>query len=145
MRVILLKEVENLGTPGELKEVKGGYGKNFLLPNGLAMLATQESLKKMALFMKRQGEFREQEKAANKVLAEKLNGLELEIKALANEQGELYGSVGVKEVGEALENRGFKIKEKYIKLKDNIKKTGEYKVLIDFDHQSRAEILVKVI
>ena len=133
MELILKKDVENLGFTNDLVIVKNGYGRNFLLPQGLAVLATPSTKKILAETLKQRA-FKEKkivddaQKEANK-----LNGLEIKIASKTGEGNKLFGSVSSANLVAALENKGVTIDKKFITIAGGlIKRTGQYEAKIRF-------------
>lgn len=143
MEVILLEKVENLGTIGDQVNVKAGYGRNFLLPQGKATLATPENI---AIFEKRRAELEAKEAeevAAAKARAEKLDGMVLEIAAHAGEEGKLFGSVGTVDIAEASTAAGNEIERSEVRLPDGpLRVIGEHEVEIHL--HSDVNVIIKV-
>ncbi len=136
MEVILKKDVENLGFTDDLVTVKSGYGRNFLIPQGHALLATPSAKKMLAETMKQRA-FKEK-KAVEEAQkeADKLNALELKITAKTGEGDKLFGSITTADVAEALGKEGVTIEKKYISVAGgNVKRTGQYEATIRF-HRS---------
>lgn len=133
MELILKKDVENLGFADDVVSVKNGYGRNFLIPNGHAVLATPSAKKVLAETLK-QRSYKEKKiiEDAQKE-ADKLNGLELKITAKAGEGDKLFGSVSNANLSEALEKEGISLEKKYISIAGGtIKRTGKYDAKIRF-------------
>lgn len=133
MKVILLTDVKGLGKALDVKEVKNGYGFNYLLPEGLADLATPGALKQAERFVAKRKE--ESAKAVEelRVLANALSGKKVVIKSKA-ENGKLFGSVGVDEIVLALEAVGVGIEKQVIVLEKSFKEVGTYELPADFGH-----------
>jgi len=133
MELILKTDVENLGFADDLVTVKNGYGRNFLLPQGLAVLATPSTRKVLAETLKQRA-FKEKkiiEDAQNE--ANKLNGLEIKISSKTGEGDKLFGSVSNGNLAEALEKEGVSIDKKFISIAGGlIKRTGQYDAKIRF-------------
>ena len=133
MELILKKDVENLGFTDDLVTVKNGYGRNYLIPQGYAVLATPSAKKVLAETLKQRA-FKEQKviEDAQKE-ADKLNDIELKIAAQAGEGDKLFGSVTNADLAEALEKEGVTIEKKYISIAGgSIKRTGNYEASIRF-------------
>ena len=133
MELILKKDVENLGFTDDIVTVKNGYGRNFLLPQGLAVLATPSTKKVLAETLKQRA-FKEKKiiEDAQKE-ADKLNGLEIKIASKSGEGNKLFGSVSNANLATALENNGVAIDKKYITIAGGlIKRTGQYDAKIRF-------------
>ena len=125
MELILKEDVENLGFKDDLVVVKNGYGRNFLIPQGKAILATISAKKVLAEKLK-QSQVKEKQaiEEANKIV-KKLEKLELKISA-KSENDKLFGSVTNSEISKELSSEGFKIEKKCIQLSSSIKKIGSY-------------------
>lgn len=130
MKVLLIKTVDTLGTPGEVVNVAAGYARNYLLPQKLAVVATAGAMK-MAVSLKSAAAARELElsKAAEAVAA-KLKEITLSFTASADENGQLYGGIGEREIATALGEKNFDIGKHQILLEGHIKNIGEHKVQI---------------
>ena len=145
MKIVLLEDVEKLGYAGDIKEVKDGYAKNYLIPKGLALAATRSNLKLVE--EKRRAILRKIEKRiaeANKI-KEALDGVEIEIKARAGEKGKLFGSVTANEIYEKLKEKVENLDKKSIRLPDGgIREVGEHTVEIAIYRDIKAQVKVKV-
>src|ERR1700737_5620998 len=110
MQLVLTEDVPNLGRQGAVVEVKPGYGRNYLLPNGLATLPTPHNIKLLGLYKERVNQAREAKIADLKVLAEQIARVpHITIEANANDEGHLYGSVGAPEISKALKGKNLKV------------------------------------
>src|SRR6201987_5243679 len=109
MQLVLIEDVANLGKPGELVEVKPGYGRNYLLPRGLATVPTEHNLRLLERYKQRVQQAREARIADLKVLAEQIARTTVTIEANANEEGHLYGSVGAPEISKALKSQNLAV------------------------------------
>ena len=127
MEIILLKDVENLGFIDDVVSVKNGYGRNYLIPQGYAILATPSAKKVLAEKLKQRA-FKEKhivEEAQN--LAEKLKSIQVKIPAKVGLGDKLFGSINNQNLAEALEKEGFEIEKKYITvIGGNVKRIGKY-------------------
>jgi large subunit ribosomal protein L9 len=141
MKVVLLKDIENMGKEGEVKEVADGYARNFLLPKKLAELATKESMRKVEAKKTKGAEEAKMELEEAQKLAELLEGRELFIK-VKEKDGKLFGSVNEKTIAKTLKDDGLKVNPANIKLVEPIKEVGEYDVAINLDHGLEANIRV---
>jgi len=126
MEVILKQDIKGLGYKDDKVTVANGYGRNFLLPKGMATLAT-ESAKKMHAEILKQRAFKEEklrkEATAN---AEKLSGVSIKVGAKAGESGKIFGSVTTIQIAEALQKAGYPVERKNIEIDENIKQLGSY-------------------
>jgi len=144
MKVILLQKVNGLGDKYDTKEVADGYARNFLLPQNLAEISTPE---RAAVMEERKAkEIGDAQKDLERVeaLAEKLEMLEIIVKAKAQEDGTLYGSVGPKEIAAAIKKHHTSIDEKQISVKNPIKKLGDHEAVVNLNHGLEAPITVTV-
>ena len=146
MKIVLLEDVDKLGYAGDIKEVKDGYAKNYLIPKGLALAATRSNLKLVE--EKRKAILRKIEKRiaqANRI-KEALDGLEIEIKARAGEKGKLFGSITANEIYEQLKDKAKDLDKKSIRLPEGgIREVGEHTVEIAIYRDIKATVKVKVV
>lgn len=131
MKVIFLKDVKGQGKKNEIKEVSDGYGKNFLINKGYAVLATPTSLKKLNAEKIQNQQKIENEKQQALKLKEKLSTISLKFKVKTGEQDRVFGSVSPKQIAAELKNRGFNIDKKMIKLNENLSYLGFHNVEIE--------------
>tara|TARA_B100000035_G_C20963354_1_gene537580 strand:- start:71 stop:520 length:450 start_codon:yes stop_codon:yes gene_type:complete len=145
MELILKEDVENLGFKDDLVVVKNGYGRNFLIPQGKAVLATSSAKKVLAEKIKQsQNKQKEAISEAQKVV-KKLEKLELKISAKSLESDKLFGSVTSAEIAKELSSNGFEIEKKCIQLSSNIKKTGAYTAKIRLHREVYFDLNFEVI
>lgn len=146
MELILKKDVENLGFTDDLVQVKNGYGRNYLIPQGFAILATPSAKKVLAETLKQRA-FKEQKLIDDaKAEAEKLNGLEIKIAAKSGEGDKLFGSVNNANLAEALGKEGIELDKKFISIAGgNIKRTGKYDAKIRFHREVIADFSFEVV
>ena len=145
MRVILLQDIENVGKKYEIKEVKNGYARNFLIPNGLVKQTTKESLKWVKV--QKEIEIKKSEEALKKAqeMASAIDGQEISISVKIGEEGQLFESITDQKIFEKLKELGFEIKKSQIDLPEPIKELGEFPVKIKFEHNLEAEIKVIIV
>ncbi len=146
MELILKNDVENLGFTDDIVTVKNGYGRNYLIPQGLAILATP-SAKKMHAETLKQRQFKEKKVIDDaKSQAEKLNGLEIKIAAKTGEADKLFGSVTNADLAEALEKEGVSVEKKYILIAGGaVKRTGQYEATIRFHRDVVSTLTFEVV
>jgi large subunit ribosomal protein L9 len=142
MKVILLQDVEGLGKKYELKEVKNGFARNFLLPEKKAKAATKQALKWLADQKEIIEKEAEEDLKKSQVLASELDGLELNIAVKVGDEGQLFESIGSQKIVEKLKEMGFEVKKSQVKLADPIKELGEFPVSINLDHNLEVEIKI---
>lgn len=146
MEVILLEKIRNLGDLGDSVNVKAGYGRNFLIPQGKAVFATPANI---AVFEERRAEL---EKKAKQLLSQaeqraaKISDTKLEITVQASEEGKLYGSIGPVEIEHALEEKGLEIQKREIVMPEGpIHYIGDYQVEIHLHTDVIANLEVRVL
>ena len=145
MEVILKKDVENLGFNNEIVTVKNGYARNFLIPKGLAILATESAKKVLAENIKQQAKKEEVEITAANKIADALPKLDIVLKAKVAEGGEkLFGSIKTSQFTEATTALGIEINGKFVKL-PKIKKLGTYDAEIRLHRTKSINVSFKVI
>src|SRR6516162_2461787 len=145
MQLVLTEDVQNLGRQGDLVEVKAGYGRNYLLPNGLATIPTEHNLRLLERYKQRVSAAREARIADLRVLAEQIQRLTVTIESNANEEGHLYGSVGAPEVAKALKVRNLSIDPDMVRLEGPIKECALYAVKLNLGHDIETEVKVLVV
>ncbi|MDD6209674.1 MAG: 50S ribosomal protein L9 [Bacteroidales bacterium] len=145
MQVILKEDIINLGYKDDIVTVKDGYGRNYLIPEGKAIIASESAKKVLAENLKQRAHKLEKIKADAVELAQKLNGLTLTIGAKTSSTGTIFGSVTNIQVAEALEKEGHKIDRKIIYIKEAIKEVGNYKAVIKLHKEVAAEIALNVV
>ena len=145
MEVILLEKVAQLGDPGDLVNVKAGYGRNFLIPTGKAVRADDEN---KAEYEKRKEALLSAEadrKDAALQQAEKMQSLSLTISAQVSEEGTLYGSIGTREIADALVEKGFEVEKSAVRLPEGVlKEVGEFSIDIELHPEVIAPISVVI-
>ncbi|MBS3739628.1 MAG: 50S ribosomal protein L9 [Psychroflexus sp.] len=136
MELILKKDIENLGFADDVVTVKNGYGRNYLIPQGYAVLATSSAKKVLAENLKQRAHKEEKVIKEAKEAASKLDGLELKISAKAGAGDKLFGSITNANLSEALADKGVEIDKKFISIfGGNIKRLGQYEAKIRFHRE----------
>lgn len=131
MEVILTQDIPKLGYKNEIVSVKNGYGRNYLVPQGFAIIASESAKKQHAENMKQRAHKEAKIKADAQELAQKLESISLTIGAKASSTGKIFGSVNTIQIAEAIEKQGFAIDRKMIIIKEsNIKELGQYTATI---------------
>src|SRR5947209_1525703 len=146
MQIVLTEDVPHLGKQGEVIEVKPGYGRNYLLPRGMATIPTPHNLRLLERYKIRVTQAREARVADLRALAEQLSKMTgITVEANATEEGHLYGSVGAAEVAKGLKAKGMPVEAEMVKLEGLIKETGLYAVKLNLGYDIEAEVKVAVI
>lgn len=145
MDVILLEDLKGLGDKGAMVHVKPGYARNYLLPRRLAIQAGDKAAN-LYQELARQGEIRDQKRILEaKAEAAKIDGVEVNISAQANEEDTLFGSITASDVADALEKEGHKVDRRKIELEEHIKQLGKYDVPVRFHAGVTATVRVWVV
>lgn len=145
MDVILLEDMKGLGDKGAMVHVKPGYARNYLLPRRLAIQAGSKAAN-LYQELARQGEIRDQKRILEaKAEAAKIDGVEVNISAQANEEDTLFGSITSSDVADALEKEGHKVDRRKIELEEHIKQLGKYDVPVRFHAGVTATVRVWVV
>ena len=146
MEIILLEKVTKLGDPGDLVNVRSGFARNFLIPSGKAVRANEENKAEYEQRKVSLNKAEEQRKAIALELAKKLESLEISIPVAVSEEGTLYGSIGTREISEAIKLEGIKIEQVAVRLPEGtLKELGNYKLDIEVHPEVIQEISVALI
>ena len=145
MEIILLEKIVNLGELGDVVNVKDGFGRNFLIPQGKAKRATTQNMEE---FKVKKAELEKQQAALEKLSqqrAKKLEGVSIKISQKAGVDGKLFGSVSNIDISEARAKEGYEVVKSEIRLPEGpLKSTGEFDITIDLQHESTALIKVTI-
>ena len=145
MKIILKEDINNLGYKDDVVEVKNGYGRNYLIPQGKAVIATPSALKVLAENQRQQAHKLAKIKADAEAAAEALKDVSLTIGAKASSTGTIFGSVNNIQIAEALEKLGHNVDRKLITLKQSVKELGKYNATIRFHKEVSVEIPLEVV
>jgi large subunit ribosomal protein L9 len=146
MNVILLENVENLGSIGDLVKVKPGYGRNYLLPQGKAALATPENMKEIEARRAELEKAAAEELAAARTRAGAIEGMELVIPANVGPEGKLFGSVGPIDIADAFEKVQVEVERSEIRMPEGpIQELGEFAVGVHLHPEVDVEVSVRIV
>ena len=145
MELILKEDIKGLGFKNDVVNVKPGYGRNYLIPQGLALVATESSKKVVAENVKQAAHKAEMLKNDAIELAAKINGLSLEIATKVGETGKIFGKITSLQVSDALKAKGIDVDRKKIAFKEDVKNVGEYTAHIDLHKEVKTTVAVKVV
>ena len=145
MKVILREDVSNLGRAGDVKEVKPGYGRNYLFPRNLATPATEANMKQWERGKEKRAKLLAGKIGEAKELAGKINGVSLSFSRPAGAEGKLFGSVGKSDVLKSLKSCGFTVDKDAVILKEPIKQVGEHEIDVRLMPEATAKIKVTVV
>jgi len=145
MKVILTDDHDTLGLKGDVVEVKPGYGRNFLIPRQMAVLATPSAQKRYAEERKQAAHKVEAAKTNAESLAKRLDGTEVLIPVRTGEENRIFGSVTTQQIADELATKGFNVDRKKISLSEDIRTTGVYPATVRIHPEITAEVKVKVV
>lgn len=144
MEIILKEDIAGLGYKNDIVKVKDGYGRNYLIPQGKAVIATESAKKVLAENERQRAHKLAKIKADAEAQAAKLNGVKVTISAKVNEDGTIFGGVGAAQVAEALAAKGFEVDRKAI-VAETVKAVGEYTATINLHKEVKAEVAFEVV
>lgn len=146
MEIILTQDVNNLGHKDEIVKVKNGYGRNYLIPQGMGQLATESNRKVLAETLRQRAHKEEKIRTEATTLAEKLATTKLEVGAKVGESGKIFGSVNALQIAEALKKLGMDIDRKQISIdSENIKQLGTYSAGVKLYKDIKATVEFEVV
>lgn len=145
MKVILKENIASLGKSGELVEVRNGYGRNYLLPRGIAVLANEKNVRQLEHERKVIAAAQAKLKAGATEQAKKLNAAQVKVARKVGEQSKLFGSVTTLDIAEALSAQGIKLDRKLLHLAEPIKTTGSFEVEVKLHPEVAAKVKVEVV
>lgn len=145
MEVILKQDVQGLGYKNDTVKVKAGYGRNYLIPNGFALIANDSNSRLIAENIRQAAHKASKLKQDAEAMAQRIGDLTIEIGAKAGETGKIFGAVTAFQVADVLKAKGFDIDRKKVIFKEQPKEVGTYSVVIDLHKEVKHEIKIKVV
>ena len=145
MKVILLKDIETLGSAGEVVEVKNGYGRNFLIPRNEALIASAANMAQFESRRKQQETLAERDRRAAEALAKKLEAESITAQVKVGEEDRLFGSVTAQNIAELLDEKGYEVDRRAIHLEDPIRELGVYNVEVRLHPEVAAAVKLWVV
>lgn len=145
MKVLLFEDIKKLGWLGDVVEVKEGYARNYLIPQGLAKVATEDNIRSIAKEKAKRAEQRLKERERVQKAAEAVDGAEAVLAAKANEQGVLFGSIAERQIAANLREQGFEVADDIVKLPEHIKHVGTHDVTLRYAEDLTATVHVVVV
>jgi large subunit ribosomal protein L9 len=145
MEVILKQDVAGLGYKNDIVKVKAGYGNNYLIPQGYALIATESNKRSVQENIRQAAHKAAKLKQDAEALAAKMGDLTIEIGTKAGESGKIFGAVTAVQISDALKAKGFEVDRKKVHLKEAPKQLGTYNVTIDLHKEVKHEIKVNVV
>jgi large subunit ribosomal protein L9 len=145
MDVILTEDIQGLGYKNDLVSVKGGYGRNYLIPKGLALVANESNKKRIEENVKQAAHKAAKIRQDAESLAESIGDVVLEISTKAGENGRIFGAVTALQISDALNSKGFEVDRKKISFQGAVKTLGEYTAILDLHREVKHEVNFKVV
>ena len=145
MKVILLKDIETLGSAGEVVDVKNGYGRNFLIPRNEALVASAANMAQFESRRKQQETLAERDRRAAEALAKKLETESITAQVKVGEEDRLFGSVTAQNIAELLDEKGYEVDRRAIHLEDPIRELGVYNVEVRLHPEVAAAVKLWVV
>lgn len=145
MKLILIKDVKDLGMAGAIITVKNGYGRNYLLPQKYAVMATRDALKKIGAIKADAEKVRNVKLEENKAKLAKISDMTLTYNRKADENGNLYGSVTEFDIVESIKEKGVEINKNNVNIEKHIKEIGDSEVIVSFGSDLTTTVLVSVV
>ncbi|MBX2970835.1 MAG: 50S ribosomal protein L9 [Cyclobacteriaceae bacterium] len=145
MEVILKQDVQGLGYKNDIVKVKAGYGRNYLIPNGLALIANDSNKRLIEENIRQMAHKAAKLKQDAEALAAKIGDMTVELKTKAGESGKIFGAVTAIQVSDALKAKGLEVDRKKVHFKEQPKQLGSYTVTLDLHKEVKHEIKVNVV
>lgn len=145
MKVILKQDLDNLGLTGEVVDVKNGYGRNYLIPRGLAVVANDSNRRRYEEETRQRGHKLEQQRKDAEALANRLDGMEVVLPMPVGEENRLFGTVTTQQIVEALAEKGIELDRRKITLSEEIRLTGVYPAAVRLHPEHSAELKLVVV
>jgi large subunit ribosomal protein L9 len=145
VELMLAEDVPGMGQQGQIVKVKPGFARNYLLPQGLATVATSANKRRVELHQQKIAELQREKKKQLSQLADRVAKYSVTLEANANDEGHLYGSIVGRDISQALQTAGYAVDEDHIKLDGPLKELGMYTVKIEFGEDLKTELKVWVV
>ena len=142
MKVILLRDIKKLGKKFEVKEVSPGYARNLLIPNGYAILADKQSLKRLEIQKNIEMKKTEERQRENEKMIKELEGKEIKIDTKIGDKGQLFETINEQKIADKLKEMGFVVEKSNIEINEPIKCQGEYLVRLKLDNNLEGKIKI---
>lgn len=145
MEIILKEDIKGLGYKNDTVDVKPGYGRNYLIPQGFAIIASVSNRKMIAENIRQAAHKAEKLRQDAQDLANSIGEVVLEIKTKAGESGKIFGAITALQVSDALAAKGFEVDRKRISFEGQVKSVGEYKVSLDLHKEVQHDVTINVV
>lgn len=142
MKIILLENIDKIGKKFDVKEVKDGYARNFLIPKGLVKIADKQALKWLEIQREILEKKAEENLKKSQSIATSIDGMEVIISVKIGEEGQLFEHITTSKIADKLKEMGFEVKKDQIDLPEPIRETGEFPIKVKFEHNLESEIQV---
>ena len=142
MKIILLENIDKIGKKFDVKEVKDGYARNFLIPKGLVKIADKQALKWLEIQREILEKKAEENLKKSQSIATSIDGMEVIISVKIGEEGQLFEHITISKIADKLKEMGFEVKKDQIDLPEPIRETGEFPIKVKFEHNLESEIQV---
>lgn len=140
MEIILKQDIPGLGYKNDIVKVKGGYGRNYLIPQGLAIVANTSNVKMIEENIKQASHKAEKIKKDAEDIAAKLAEVTLNLGAKSGENGKIFGAITTLQISDALKEKGFDVDRKRISIKGDVKQIGDYEAVVDLHKEVKQEV-----
>ncbi len=145
MNIILTQDVENLGQKGEVVSVKPGYGRNFLIPRGMGVIASASNVKRYEEETRQQSLKLETARKDAEALAKRVDAMEIVLEAPVGEENRIFGTITTQQIADALAQKGIEVDRRKIALDADIRTTGEYTATVKFHPEHSGSLTVQVV
>lgn len=145
MEIILKLDIQGLGYKNDIVKVKSGYGRNYLIPNGSAIIANESNKRMIQENVRQAAHKAEKLKQDAQSLADKIGELSIDIGTKAGESGKIFGAITVNQIADMLKSKGFEVDRKKVIMKENPKQVGTYIVTLDLHKEVKHEVTVNVV
>lgn len=145
MEIILKQDIQGLGYKNDIIKVKSGYGRNFLIPNGSAIIANESNKRMIQENIRQASHKAEKLKQDAEALAAKIGELTIDIGTKAGESGKIFGAITVNQIADMLKSKGFDVDRKKVIMKENPKQVGSYIITLDLHKEVKHEVTVNVV
>jgi large subunit ribosomal protein L9 len=145
MKIILKQDIKNLGYKDDVVAVKNGYANNYLIPQGMASIATESNLKILKENLKQAAFKQDKIKNDATALAEKLNGVSVQLGAKVGANGKIFGSINALQVAQALKAKGFEVDRRKVVLNEDPKAVGSYTATVNLHREVSVDVAVEVV
>lgn len=145
MEVILKKDIQGVGYKNDVVSVKPGFGRNYLIPQGLALVANESNKKVAAENTKQAAHKAEKLKTEAEAIASKIEGASIQVSAKIGDSGKIFGAVTTLQLADALNDKGINVDRRQIAIQGSVKEAGEFKAIVDLHKEVKIELAFAVV